>query len=437
MTAAGVPPARALTTAITHTLNVFEPVKGYFSAAERCVTKYVIHVMLADGVEWHVVRRYSHFRTNHAALSAMFPQLRLPKLPPKILNTSQLPDPEVAASRMVLLDAYLKQLLGIAAIAGCTQMRTFLGAYQGMQITWFGAVSQRTTPTDEEVHPAIDAFAALTFGSSPARTSSGSTRASEVAAAVAAASSTDDPPPLEANLPYARADAAAAVWLIDHLGLPMNVDAFAQHFDTAGYLLSPDAAAAMAHRFLNGMEAAIAVSHPERTAALDGSGGVGTSPSTLAPPPPSCTEGVLWAARDLLEDRLLHTLHDAVFGVLPDEAGRDEELHRRLSNLEGVLRNPEEQLDVAPAFCDMRFNRWDAAANELHKLRGVRTARAMMDCVMRCVLQLKQGLVECLAAQGGRGTLGADELFPVRNATRSTHAMPCMPRDLPTVTCRP
>ena len=36
-----------------------------------------------------------------------------------------------------------------------------------------------------------------------------------------------------------------------------------------------------------------------------------------------------------------------------------------------------------------------------------------MDCVLKCVLQLKQGLHECLAAKGGKGSLGADELFPV------------------------
>ena len=58
--------------------------------AERCVTKYVIHVMLADGREWQVARRYSHFRSNHAALSAMFAQLRLPKLPPKVLSMERL-----------------------------------------------------------------------------------------------------------------------------------------------------------------------------------------------------------------------------------------------------------------------------------------------------------------------------------------------------------
>ena len=98
--------------------------RSYWSAAaERCVTKYVIRVVLANGLEWQVARRYSHFRSNHAALSSMFAQLRLPKLPPKILSMEQLasakafapPDPEIVASRMVQLDAYLKQLLGLPA----------------------------------------------------------------------------------------------------------------------------------------------------------------------------------------------------------------------------------------------------------------------------------------------------------------------------------
>jgi len=36
-----------------------------------------------------------------------------------------------------------------------------------------------------------------------------------------------------------------------------------------------------------------------------------------------------------------------------------------------------------------------------------------MDCVLRCVLQLKQGIFECYAALGKSGQFGADELFPV------------------------
>ena len=43
---------------------------------------------------------------------------------------------------------------------------------------------------------------------------------------------------------------------------------------------------------------------------------------------------------------------------------------------------------------------------------GVRTPRAKMDCVLRCVLQLKHGLLESLAATGKGGSFGADELFP-------------------------
>ena len=116
-------------TSITHTINVVEQIgRSYWGPSERCVTKYVIHVHLADGLEWQVARRYSHFRSNHAALSSMFSQIRLPKLPPKTLSMEQLsgsstaavPDPEVVASRLVLLDAYLKALLANPAVAGCT-----------------------------------------------------------------------------------------------------------------------------------------------------------------------------------------------------------------------------------------------------------------------------------------------------------------------------
>lgn len=71
------------------------------------------------------------------------------------------------------------------------------------------------------------------------------------------------------------------------------------------------------------------------------------------------------------------------------------------------------QLDVSPEFCDTRFNRWAAASAELRQMGIRRTPRAKMDCVMQCVLQLKQGLLECLGAVGGHGPLGADELFPV------------------------
>ena len=303
---------------ITHTLNVVEPrQKSYFNA-DSVVTKYVIQVVL-DGVgreqiEWQVARRYSHFRSNHAALMAMFPALKLPRLPPKVLSISSgsgsAPDPEMVATRMVALDAYLRQLLATPAIGGCTQMRTFLGAYHGMQPSWFEDVNEplplgRLTLGDD------DALLALTFGdyassntssselpptpqpakpeqqpppvpssapaqgtasSSPAAAASapldapraihGSAAAQKLLASShdSAASSSESAPSTLA--PYAPPDARAAAAIVDSLGLAMSVDSFAAQFEGLGFLSNPDAAAAMAQRFLNGMEAAIAVSSP-------------------------------------------------------------------------------------------------------------------------------------------------------------------------------
>ena len=168
-------------TSITHTLNVVEKKRGYWSSSssDSIVTKYVIQVSLAmagrEPVEWQVARRYSHFRSNHSALSGMFSQLQLPRLPPKVISmeriggTSSLPpDPVTVASRMVLLDTYLKQLLTIPAIGGCTQMRTFLGAYQGMQLSWFEEVPGRHVSDD----CSDEAFAALTLGGRSTRAAS-------------------------------------------------------------------------------------------------------------------------------------------------------------------------------------------------------------------------------------------------------------------------
>ena len=163
-------PRPTMRTEITHTVNVVQKERGFFGgAAHQCVvTKYIIHVSLPSAgsavpLEWQVARRYSHFRSNHAALSSMFNNL--PKLPPKGMWDSKglssssaglaPPDPELIASRMVLLDAYLKQLLAIPAISGCTQMRTFLGAYQGMQPAWFEGLSRdslaRMTPLPDDL----------------------------------------------------------------------------------------------------------------------------------------------------------------------------------------------------------------------------------------------------------------------------------------------
>ena len=130
----------AMRTEITHTVNVVERQRGYFGGAAHTavVTKYIIRVLLTSSestepLEWQVARRYSHFRSNHIALSSMFSHL--PKLPPKRLSvqasmerlgssSSMLPpDPELVASRMVQLDAYLKLLLATPTVGDCTQMR--------------------------------------------------------------------------------------------------------------------------------------------------------------------------------------------------------------------------------------------------------------------------------------------------------------------------
>jgi hypothetical protein len=401
----GPSPQRVLTS-ITHTINVVEPTTGsYFSSSsQRCVTKYVVRVTLVDALEWQVARRYSHFHSNHVTLSSMFPGLRLPKLPPKTLRMGNTPfappDPETVASRMVLLDTYLKQLLSNPAIACCTQMRTFLGAYQGMQPTWFADVSASRIDDDIPSDGPIDAFAALTFGPMSSTSSAAAPplppptlppppRPARTSSASGARPSAADPPPLEVNLPYRRADALTASGLIEHLGLPTSVDAFARNFGALRFAEAPDAAAAMAHRFLNCMEAAIAVAAPASLvhhyalegvlwSARDQSPRSGSNPGQAAwccwsrPPNitelPTCHAGQAhWScARPLahvgrLEDRLMGALATSTCGVLKEEILRDGQLARRLSALGGVLKAPE-QLDIPPAFCDVRFNRWDGAA---------------------------------------------------------------------------
>ena len=511
-------------TEITHTVNVVQKERSFFSSsAHQCVvTKYIIHVSLPSAgsavpLEWQVARRYSHFRSNHTALSSMFSQL--PKLPPKKLSMQASmerlsssnagpapPDPELIASRMVSLDAYLKQLLSIPTISGCTQMRTFLGAYQGMQPSWFEELSRdslaRMTPLADELadgssSPASPSSAGVWSGGKLAYDGAGGAAANGVGGCCSprddskddeGCSSPVDPPPVDFFVPGEAGDNSAAQAIIKEMGLLISVDAFAAQFSKLCFAARPDAAAGMVQRFLNGMEAAIAVAHPEGY-------------------PDGCTEGALWWARDALEDRLLHRLHDDVFGVLPEERQQDvrrsrasgPRAFRRLwpkalaegagrrrwpkALAEGAGRRrwpkalPEgsarrlcpkalpkgsarrlcpklmprrgpqpcsrarpharprlclrpqvdlsecllqlsdvlqpSQLDVGTAFCDTRFNRWAAASAELRQIGIRRTARAKMDCVMQCVLQLKQGLLECLGAVGGHGPLGADELFPV------------------------
>ena len=72
----------------------------------------------------------------------MFPGHRLPRLPPKQLlpaAASAAATATLVAERLVMLDAYLKQMLAVpdVYVGGCTQMLTFLGACQGMQTSWW------------------------------------------------------------------------------------------------------------------------------------------------------------------------------------------------------------------------------------------------------------------------------------------------------------
>ena len=100
-----------------------------------------------------VARRYSHFRSNHNALVGMFSGHRLPRLPPKQLlpaAASAAATASLVAERLVMLDAYLKQMLAVpdVYVGGCTQMLTFLGAYQGMQTSWFAQPNWRACSID-------------------------------------------------------------------------------------------------------------------------------------------------------------------------------------------------------------------------------------------------------------------------------------------------
>ena len=143
-----------IATEITHTINVEgKTTSSVFGQSSRpVITKYVIKVRLGvqgaerARLEWQVARRYSHFRSNHLAMAAMFPALRLPKLPPRELMASS--NPSLVAERMVGLDAYLKQMVSLPGVGGCTQMLTFLGAYQGMQTSWFAQPNWRACSID-------------------------------------------------------------------------------------------------------------------------------------------------------------------------------------------------------------------------------------------------------------------------------------------------
>jgi len=171
------------------------------------------------------------------------------------------------------------------------------------------------------------------------------------------------------------------------LDLGRDVDGYSAAFSYSDFEAQPDSTAGAAQQFLNGIEAR-----------LSGDMAWGG-------------EEVVSCARDLLEDRLMSQLHGRVFGTLEEERRSDARLAQKLLSLHGTLDHA--QLDVDPKFVDTRFNRWDAAQAELRLMSARTTPRSKMDCVLRSVLQLKQGLVECLAALGKPGCFGADELFPV------------------------
>ena len=83
----------------------------------------------------------------------MFSGHRLPRLPPKQLlpaAASAAATASLVAERLVMLDAYLKQMLAVpdVYVGGCTQMLTFLGAYQGMQTSWFAQPNWRACSID-------------------------------------------------------------------------------------------------------------------------------------------------------------------------------------------------------------------------------------------------------------------------------------------------
>ena len=83
----------------------------------------------------------------------MFSGHRLPRLPPKQLlpaAASAAATATLVAERLVMLDAYLKQMLAVpdVYVGGCTQMLTFLGAYQGMQTSWFAQPNWRACSID-------------------------------------------------------------------------------------------------------------------------------------------------------------------------------------------------------------------------------------------------------------------------------------------------
>ena len=367
-----------IATEITHTINVEgKTTSSVFGQSSRpVITKYVIKVRLGvqgaerARLEWQVARRYSHFRSNHLAMAAMFPALRLPKLPPRELMASS--NPSLVAERMVGLDAYLKQMVALPGVGSCTQMLTFLGAYHGMQPSWFAQPSWRGSVDDDDEGEEEGA-------------EGGGGGAAAPPLGVGRGGGAAEPAPVDEQASSSHDRQARA--LLEAVDAPSSIEGFAASFASLGFSDNPEKAAAMAQRFLNGLEAALSVD------------------CNFA-----CSEEALGRAREALEETLMLRLHPKVFGVLEAEREEDARLHARLAALGAVVQPA--QLDVPERFADTRFNRWDAARAELRQLDGKATPRAKMDCVLRCVLQLKHGLLESLAATGKGGSFGADELFP-------------------------
>ena len=253
--------ASGISTSITHTLNVVETTTRnsfWSSSVERCITKYVVHVQRRTDRMAGRSPLLAFSLQPHGAQLDVFAALLSKAAAKGVVDCQRVRF--IAARpgdggwpRMVLLDSYLKQLLAMPAIATSTQMRTFLGAYQGMRPTWFSDMQRGSTGAsgdydDESAESrrsssalTADEFAALTF--SPLAPSAPSPAPIAPSSTSIGAAPSSDPPPLEYNVPYARGDVRAARALIAHLGLPMNVDAFVTQFDKKGYRKDADAAA--------------------------------------------------------------------------------------------------------------------------------------------------------------------------------------------------
>ena len=288
---AASPSSSRIATEITHTINVEgKTTSSVFGQSSRpVITKYVIKVRLGvqgaerARLEWQVARRYSHFRANHLAMAAMFPALRLPKLPPRELMASS--NPSLVAERMVGLDAYLKQMVALPGVGSCTQMLTFLGA-PGIGRAGLRSELARLGRRRRRGGGAEGGGAAA-----PPRRRGVGRGGGRAAPVDEQASSSHDR--------QARA-------LLEAVDAPSSIEGFAASFASLGFSDNPEKAAAMAQRFLNGLEAALSVD------------------CNFA-----CSEEALGRAREALEETLMLRLHPKVFGVLEAEREEDARLHAR------------------------------------------------------------------------------------------------------------